>query len=124
MFKIIKIKIQRTTLKVIKDIQKNEDPMILDLRDGKDVELRNAFGRDYLHVLALTNIGTNVVILRSEEKGRDRLTALVKKAKLFDREFVILYQDEAHYDAVRRITSGQSKRGDKGTVRKKQSATS
>ncbi len=85
-----------------------DDPLVVDITPEKDEKLHGLLGRNnYVHVWELTNKGRTVVVFRSKIKGTWRIGKLFERAKEFDREFVILYNDSEHLSIVRRLLNGR-----------------
>ena len=112
MFKIVPIEKYPITESTSR-ISMLDDPLIVDITPERDEKMHSIFGRkDYVHLYELINKGKTVVIFRSKIKGKWRINKLVERAKEFDREFVILYNDSAHLSIVRSLLNGRD--GDDG----------
>jgi hypothetical protein len=81
-------------------IQALNDPFILDIRSSKDEELKENYKYDYKWFNEFRNRGITKIILRKPELGKVKLKQVIKKAKEFRRDIVILHEDEAHCEVV------------------------
>ena len=96
-------KIYGSTREKIRDVvAEMEDPYIIDVRKIKDSELKEFYLRDYTHLGELSDRGITDIYLRSPFAGKMRLMKFLQRAKDYDREVVILYDNEKHYQYIRR----------------------
>lgn len=113
MFKIVAIE-KYPVDSAVSRISALDDPLIVDITPEKDEKLYADFGRkDYVHLYELINKGKTVVIFRSKSKGTWRIRKLAERAREFDREFVILYNDSEHLSIVRRLLNERDDSGGK-----------
>lgn len=87
------------------------DPLIVDIDEKKSDYLASKYKRNYIHVPALSNRGETIVVLKNKMEGTMRLTALISKARKFDRELVILYSDEKHKKYLKQEVISYVRRG-------------
>lgn len=97
-------KIEGITLdRVYASVQNYSDPFLVDIRNTKDKDLSEIFGKDYVHIRQLSNKGITMVILKNEEKGLKRLRNIETRCREFLRELIILYNEEKHYNYIRSL---------------------
>ena len=88
---------------IAKFVKRAEDPYVVDIRPSGEKRLKKYFGRDYVHIVELTNRGMTEVILKAEITGMMRLRKILDRARDFQREVIILHDDSDHYSYVRRL---------------------
>lgn len=105
MFKIINHKF--VSVKKVNSLAKKcDDPLIIDIRYKQDFRLQRKFGRNYVHVKELVNRGEKEIIF-PRAAGQMRSKALLDKARNFERELVIIYENKRHFVEVRRLFNGR-----------------
>lgn len=92
-----------------KKLESCEDPLILDIRNERDMRLSQHWGKDYVHVRNLANRGITEVILRNEIRGIRQYDEALKKCMAFERELVMLYDDKRHMKYVTGAINERSK---------------
>lgn len=89
--------------KVADHLKASGDPFIMDIRTEKDMKLSRAFKRDYRWMEELINKGLTRVIFKQRTAGVMQLSKIVQKMRDFQRELIIVYDDEAHLKEVKRL---------------------
>jgi hypothetical protein len=106
--KAVKIEAQ-ITKEVIDSIKVCNDPFIVDIRNEKDELLKSAYKRDYMWLKELTNKGVTDIYFRSKTAGTMKLRRVLDKVTFFGRELVVLYKDDQHLKAFKRLVNEQGR---------------
>jgi hypothetical protein len=85
------------------------DPLIIDIREFKDIELAKKYARDYRWLEEFVNKGITEIILRNKYSGKMRLNGILSRVEKFGRDIILLYEDKNHCDVVWEIINEERK---------------
>lgn len=94
---------------VLAEIEELHDPYIVDIRSIGNKPLNALYLRDYIWLKELSNKGITEIHFRAKTMGTMKLRRVLDKVRFFDRELVILYSDDQHLKAVKRIINEQGR---------------